>query len=140
MWNFPWRRGLFAWDDLQVSQLLDVILSSYPSVEFEEKWVWKDVESEVFSVKSTYTVLKGETEGENSRLYNFFWKTKVLPSTQVTTLRVVENKIASKANLERRGVELMNNLCCLCGTSVETTSHIFVGCRVSWLVWNLCSP
>jgi len=24
------------------------------------------------------------------------------------------------------------------GVSKETTSHHFVGCRVSWLVWNLC--
>jgi len=83
-------------------------------------------------------VLRGKTEGENLRLHNFFWKTKVVPFAQVTAWRVIENKIASKANLERRGVEILNNLCCLCGAFEETTSHLFVGYRVSWLVWNLC--
>jgi len=38
------------------------------------------------------------------QMYNFFQKIKAFPSTHVTAWRVIENKISSKVNLERRGV------------------------------------
>jgi len=61
-----------------------------------------------------------------------------LPSAHVTSWRVIENKIATKVNMERRGVQVESNLCCLCRVSEESTSHLFFGCRVAWLAWNLC--
>jgi len=79
-----------------------------------DKWVWKDSETTVFSVKPTYGLLRGEGVEENIWMYNFFWKIKALPSAHVTVWRVIENKIASKVNLERRGVGVKSNICCLC--------------------------
>jgi len=29
-------------------------------------------------------------------------------------------------------------LCCFCKEKEETTSHLFIECRVAWLIWNLC--
>jgi len=48
-----------------------------------------------------------------------------------------ENKIATKVNLERRRVQVESNLCCLCRVSEELTSHLFFGCKVAWLAWNI---
>ena len=107
-------------------------------VSFSVEKVWKDSESEVFSVKSAYDILRGKEEEENLRWYNFFWRIKALPSIHVTTWRVIENKITTKVNLERRGIVVESNLCFLCGVKEESTSHLCFGCRVSWLVWNLC--
>ena len=44
---------------------------------------------------------------------------------------VLENKLAIKVNLERRGVELESILCCLCGVNEETTNQLFFGYRIA---------
>jgi len=94
-WNLRWRKGLFAWKEDQVSQLLEIISNKRIESEIGDKWVRKDSETIVFSVKSAYGLLKGEGEEENSRFYKCFWKIKALPSAHVTTWRVIENKVAS---------------------------------------------
>jgi len=70
-------------------------------------------------------------------MFKFFWGIKALPSIHVTTWRVLENKIASKVNLVRRGVVVDSIFCCFCGLKEESTNHLFFGCRISCLVWNL---
>jgi len=107
-------------------------------LETKEKWVWKGCESVEFFVKSAYSLLRGEEAEDCPKMYNFFLRIKALPSAHVTTWRVIENKIATKVNLERRGVQVKSNLCCLCRVLEESTSHLFFGCRVTWLAWNLC--
>jgi len=51
---------------------------------------------------------------------------------------VIENKVASKVNLERHGIGIENNLCCFCRQLEKSTNHLFLGCRVAWQIWNLC--
>jgi len=72
----------------------------------------------------------GEGREENLRFYNSFWQIKALPSAHVTTWRVIENRVATKVYLERRGIKIENNICSLCGLSEESTNHLFFGCRV----------
>jgi len=64
-------------------------------------------------------------------MYESFWRIKAQPSSHVTTWRVLEDKIASKENLERRGISTGNNMCGLCGEVKETTSHLFCTCRLA---------
>ena len=80
----------------------------------------------------------GEGGEKNSRFYNSFWQIKALPSAHVTTWRVIENRVATKVNLERRGIQIENNICNLYRLSEKSTNHLFFGCRVVWRVWNLC--
>jgi len=54
-------------------------------------------------------------ERESSRMFKFFWRIKALPSTHVTTWRVLENKIASKVNLARHRVVVDSIFCCFLG-------------------------
>ena len=53
---------------------------------------------------------------------------------------MIENKIATNVNLERREVQIESNICCLCRVLEESTCHLFFGCKVFWLAWNLCYP
>ena len=83
-------------------------------MESEDKWVWNDSETTTFSVKSACRSLRRDGGEEVSRLYNFFWRIKALPSAHVTAWRVIQNKVASKVNLERGGIGIESNLCCFC--------------------------
>jgi len=107
-------------------------------METVDRWVWKDSESAEFSVKFAYGFLRGEGNEEDLRRYKFFWSIKTIPSTHIITWRVTENKVACRVNLERRGIGVESNLCCLCKMSEESTNHLFFSCRVAWIIWNLC--
>ena len=51
---------------------------------------------------------------------------------------VLLNSVATKDNLEKRGVSVDNNLCCFCRVEVESASHLFFVCMIVWLVWKQC--
>jgi len=67
-------------------------------------------------------------------VFKKFWKSKIVPIVLVTTLRVLENKLATKANLERRRIIAANSTCSLCGVEEETNTHLFFECRFAWLL------
>jgi len=54
VWNLSWRRDLSAWELDLVSKLLGVVHLLSPSIEFEDKWVWKDGDSVEYSVNLVY--------------------------------------------------------------------------------------
>jgi len=51
---------------------------------------------------------------------------------------VLENKIATRVNLESREIAVESPLCSLCGVDEEFCRHLFFECRIAWLVWSQC--
>jgi len=99
--------------------------------DFDDLGVWRVGESPEFSVKSAYGVLREHSEKELSNLYKFFWNIKALPAVWVLAWRVLENKIATKVNLARRGVKTGVLVCCFCRLKEESTSHLLFDCRIA---------
>jgi len=130
VWDFSWRKGLFVWESEHVTQLLETVHLSSPSINFDDKWVCNDGDSVKYSVNSAYGFLKDLLEGDSSSLYNYFLKIKALPSAHITAWRVLQNKIATKINLARRGVAVDSTICCFCREKEEITNHLFFECRV----------
>ena len=50
----------------------------------------------------------------------------------------MENKLATRVNLSRRGVLVESLMCCLCGKEEESCSNLFFDCSFTWRVWSLC--
>ena len=103
-----------------------------------DRWVWKVGGLQTFSVISAYSLLRRDVEVDFSPTYSKLWSCKVVPSALVTAWRVLENKIAIRVNLERRGVLVGSPLCCLCGKEEEFYYHLFFDCSFAWRVWCLC--
>jgi len=82
--------------------------------------------------------LRRDRVGEFSSVYSMLWRCKALPSALFIAWRVMENKIATRGSLVRRGVVVENSLCCLCGKEEESFSHLFFVCDFAWRVWSLC--
>jgi len=79
----------------------------------------------VKTVKSVYIILKEEVQGDEVATYECFWRIKALPLSHFAAWRVMEDKIASKENLERKGISSRSNMCSLHGEVEETTSYLF---------------
>jgi len=58
-------------------------------------------------------------------MFKLFFRIKVLPSAQVTAWRVLENKLATKANLLRHRIWVGSVCGCFCGVSEEELNHMF---------------
>ena len=67
----------------QVYQLYEEVTGLGLVLGSDDCWFWKGNAPPVFSVKSAYSLLRGEGKGEFSFFYNMFWNFKVLPATQV---------------------------------------------------------
>ena len=65
--------------------------------------MWKDREIIVFTVKSGYKILRDVSQGAKRDLFVGFWRLKAQPSTHLIAWRILEDKIATKANMVRRG-------------------------------------
>jgi len=122
-WKLVWRRGLFDWKIGQEVQLLQEVLGKTPVSNFEDSRVWKVGKDTGFSVKSAYALFRGPSEGKS--MFVSLWKTTALRSAQVTAWRVLIDSIATKVNLEKRGVLVDTNLCSFCRAAVGSTKHIF---------------
>jgi len=67
---------------------------------------------------------EGDSKGEHLQLFKAFWRIKALPSDHFVAYMVLENKIATKANLVRRGIVVENIMCSLCEEKEETSFFI----------------
>ena len=46
--------------------------------------------------------------------------------------------LATRVNLEKRGIAVESPFCSLCRVEVESNNHLFCECRFAWLVWSGC--
>jgi len=80
-----------------------------------DSWGWKVGGCQTFTVNSAYVQLRRDRVGEIFPVYSMLWRCNALPSALYTAWRVMENKIATRVSLVRRGVVVENSFCCLCG-------------------------
>ena len=52
--------------------------------------------------------------------------------------RVLENKLATNANLEKRGITVVSSVCSFGGVEEESNTYLFFECSFAWRMRNLC--
>ena len=55
---------------------------------------------------------------------------------KIMVWRAILNRLPTKAELCKRGVNLQNLVCGLCDTDTETSTHIFTGCFYATEIWS----
>ncbi|KAJ4763730.1 Ribonuclease H-like superfamily protein [Rhynchospora pubera] len=92
-----------------------------------DKPIWKlPGASGTFSTNSTYHFIK--LNPLHSSSLSKIWSFKMPPRFQIFIWRMLQNKIATLDNLQRRGWSLPNR-CVLCYCNSESTTHLFSHCR-----------
>jgi len=59
-------------------------------------------------------------------------------ASKVCVWRAMIDRLPTRVNLIRRGVNIHNNFCPLCSKAEETMQHLFIGCKVAQKVWDNC--
>jgi len=119
----------------QMSQLLLGVGAASGEV---DSWIWKDGGLQTFTVSSAYNLVRKDNEADTSPVFSKLWRCKAVPSAVLMAWRGLENKLATRVNLSRRGVQIESLRCVLCGKEEESCSHLFFGCSFAWRVWSLC--
>jgi len=91
-----------------------------------------------YTVKSGYSILNCEDLMQISETFQVLWSLKVVPSALVCAWRLLLDRLPTRSNLARRGVQLESVQCPLCQEHVETAKHLFNTCSVARQVWDMC--
>ncbi|XP_039006345.1 LOW QUALITY PROTEIN: uncharacterized protein LOC120133923 [Hibiscus syriacus] len=98
--------------------------------------IWKGSGDDMFSVSSC--IKKCVTGSEEVQLWKkVVWRGLLPPRVETLLWQIVQQKLAVKIELARRGVQGIDDvLCPLCKKFEESSSHLFFSCSVVWALWN----
>ena len=64
------------------------------------------------------------------------WNRDVPLKVNINTWRVMNGRMATRSNLDRRGMDLDSVRCPLCDNGIETEEHIFLHCKIAKDLWS----
>ena len=92
-------------------------------------------------MKSAYymarRILGKEVHVQNTRnfVWGAIWKARVTPKVKVFVWRMIQGILPAGSALQCRGLQV-DNRCSVCGCFGDTFAHIFIFCRLSFVVWQ----
>ncbi|KAL5190390.1 putative ribonuclease H protein [Glycine soja] len=136
VWDFMWRRMLFDSEiHMAVSFLEDIEGKSIQS-HISDQWLWTADPTGHYSAKSAYNLLMGETleESQDSSFVEL-WKLNIPSKVSVFAWRLLNKRLPTKANLQRRHIEVIDSSCPFCRSTEENEGHLFFHCSKIIPVW-----
>ncbi|XP_074278236.1 uncharacterized protein LOC141601831 [Silene latifolia] len=111
-----------------------------PLTDIDDYLYWKYTEDGSYSIKTGYLYLWHRSFASSSSLMpKFPWSSiwKIPGSTKFSLLfwRLAHNIMATTTKLNERGVPL-DLVCLFCGSSEESTYHLFRSCTITQHVWQ----
>ncbi|KAM0018703.1 putative RNA-directed DNA polymerase [Helianthus debilis subsp. tardiflorus] len=130
-WN--WSRTPNSAEELQQLQELMMTLSSTRLEECRDRWKWDNNAAEGFSVAAIKKTIRVISAVGN---YKFFWVSWVPLKCNIFAWRSEFNRIPTRVELDKRGVNIGSLECVLCGEANESVNHLFTGCTMVHQVWH----
>jgi len=136
-WNLGWRRERFEWEKHLEAQLMETISSVKWIMEGNDRLKWVDNDQQEYFVKSGYRVLNKEELMQMSEEFQVLWSLIITPSVAVCAWRLLLDRLPTRDNLARRGMQLTSVRCPMCQEGEETAQHLFTTCKVAQKVCDL---
>jgi len=73
-----------------------------------------------------------------SEIFQLLWTLKIVPSAAVCAWRLLLDRLPTRLNLAKRGMQLTDLPCPLCQEYEESGQHLFTTCKVAQNVWDQC--
>ena len=139
-WKVEMVNDLFT--ELDASIITSILLSNR---NISDKQIWRDSSIGMFTVKSAYIYARKVLGKEICSLdlrkpqWRICWTAKTIPRVKFFVWRLIHEIIPTGFILQKRGLEV-DNKCAVCGQLGDSLQHVFMGCKFSEAVWNLCAP
>lgn len=136
-WNFSWNRNLLDREQIRIVELRRCFAGFSPKPGEPDRWVWVKESSGAFSVSSAYEFLAGFSAGSHEGLFDYLWASKAPSNSIALAWKVLIKKLQTKDELRKRNAipSGTDTSCAMCSNAVESISHLFFCCPMSWLLW-----
>lgn len=135
IWAPACRRNLLDDESEEMLRLLNRLVQIKPVVSAPDSLSWKFGRSGVFSVKSFYQVLGGESAGVEVSPISAIWKYGAPSKVAAFAWLAGSKKILTVDNLRKRGM-IIPNVCLMCFQDGESVNHLFIHCSFARQLWN----
>lgn len=144
-----WTEGIWRWELSWIRALRDFELNVLnltistlrpPKLQGNDSWTWSASDDGLYSVSSAYSIIRAPSISSEDEVLQSLWSTPAPPNVAALAWRVLIDRVQSRSNLLiRRVLHTVEEACCpLCLRQLETTSHLFFSCQVSWRIWMGC--
>ncbi|XP_078151895.1 uncharacterized protein LOC144547180 [Carex rostrata] len=99
----------------------------------QERVRWKWTEGEGFSTASAYKTL--HTKGMNCQFHRVLWKIKIPLKVKVLCWLLINDRILTKENLQKRGCSVEGVRVMCINNALESTYHLFWECTAAYVFW-----
>ena len=134
-WFSAFRRPPRGGDELLQYTTLRASIAQITLTSQKDGWIWSHGSSVGYSVASARGVIDAailDVDPVATR-----WNRLVPAKVNVFLWRLKLNKIPTRVNLDRRGIDIGSVLCPVCGSDVETINHLFFTCDMVVDLWDL---
>jgi len=89
-------------------------------------------------MKSAYKKIREPHPEEEENMFTELWNIKALPTVVHFAWKMLLNKVSTRDNLVKRGVNVLSSQCIMCGNGEESVQYLFYECNFTWTVWKIC--
>jgi len=137
-WNVTdgwWRRPPRGGVETQQWDSIKALIEEFMFSQNEDKWAWMGDSSGEFSVASARSMIdKGTLIVGNAPTR---WISHVPIKVNVFLWKLCLDKLPTRWNLSRRGMDIPTIRCVICGDMNETGDHIVMCCSMAKEIWSL---
>lgn len=127
-------RTLFIPDDISSDAAQTLLSCTIRTHSDDDILVWMPSSKGNFSISSAWNVMR--VHSDPVIWGPFIWHSDVPSKIQVFSWKLVQNRVATEANVKRKGISLASKcLCCNKGNE-ETVPHLFLHSQISYSVWS----
>ncbi|GJX30962.1 RNA-directed DNA polymerase, eukaryota, reverse transcriptase zinc-binding domain protein [Tanacetum coccineum] len=141
-WRFP-PRGCVL-DDLEA---LVSLIGNLSLSDDDDKCSWSRDASGSFKVKTCCNIIQDNALADCRLGLHHSWNSLIPRKVNICVWRASINKLATRANLASRGINIPSTLCPFCDLEVESAEHCLISCsrvlpiwRKVWSWWQLDPP